>query len=125
MTIIDSSFEDWKLANPNKHYQDFSIDLSRLNQSGALFDWDKLNHISNTTLSALSHQEFYQQASARAQTFDPALYEQFVKNPALAYAALNIERLSDKDPKRYTTFADVRTNVAFFFDELFQEIQKS
>jgi hypothetical protein len=45
------------------------------------------------------------------------------KNTEYAKAALNIERHTPKDPKRFTTFQDIETQALFFFDEEWGKMQ--
>lgn len=40
-------------------------------------------------------------------------------------AAMNIERHSEKDPKRFTTYTDVETQLRFFFDDERTKLQAS
>ena len=40
-------------------------------------------------------------------------------------AAMNIERHTAKDPKRFTTYADVETQLKFFFDDERTKLQIS
>lgn len=38
-------------------------------------------------------------------------------------AAMNIERHTAKDPKRFTTYADVETQLRFFFDSEWEKLR--
>lgn len=40
-------------------------------------------------------------------------------------AAMNIERHSEKDPKRFTTYTDVETQLRFFFDDERTKLRES
>jgi hypothetical protein len=44
--------------------------------------------------------------------------------PDLTYRALDIERHTEKDPRRFTKFSDLRGQLQFFYEETF-EILKS
>ncbi len=51
MTLLNSNFEEWFLANPQKPLEEFEFSVSKMGQSGALFDTMKLDDISKTVLS--------------------------------------------------------------------------
>lgn len=45
------------------------------------------------------------------------------KYPDLTYQALDIERHSEKDPRRFTRFSDIRGQLQFFYDETFTNMK--
>lgn len=119
MTIIDSSYEEWFIAHPTSSYKDYPFELTNMNKSGALLDMDKLNHITNIYLSAVSNQALFDLAKEWSQTNHPEMYDKLVAEPDYALAAMSIERHTDKDPKRFTTLADIWPQIHFFFDDIF------
>jgi len=42
------------------------------------------------------------------------------KYPDYTFAALNIERLTEQDPKRYTMWSDVALQLPMFYDEVYE-----
>lgn len=88
-----------------------------MNKAGALFDLDKLKFMNNIYLSRLSNEELFAQGKARAEQYHPSLYRHMHAQPEYALAALRIERLTEKDPKRYNSYKDIADNILFFFDE--------
>jgi hypothetical protein len=50
---------------------------------------------------------------------DAALVAQMEAQPAYTFAALNIERCSDQDPKRYRMFSDIADQLPAFYDMLY------
>ncbi len=117
LTIIDPNFEDWQKANPDKSYLDFDIQLEKMPKSWALFDLVKLQSVNNNYLSRISTDELYDQSLARAKKYTPELAVLMQSDVAYAKAAMNIERHTPKDPKRFTTYVDVETQLKFFFDD--------
>lgn len=117
LTIIDPNFEDWQKANPDKSYLDFEIKLEKMGKSGALFDLVKLNSVNNKYLSKISTDELYEQSLARASKYKPELAKLMQSDVSYVKAAMNIERHTEKDPKRFTTYADVEQQLLFFFDD--------
>jgi glutamyl-tRNA synthetase len=88
-----------------------------MNKAGALFDLDKLKFMNNIYLSRLSNVELFTQGKAWAEKYHPTLYRHMHAQPDYALAALSIERLTEKDPKRYSSYKDIADNILFFFDE--------
>ena len=117
LTIIDPSFEEWQKTNSDKSYLDFEIHLEKMPKSWALFDLVKLQSVNNNYLSRISTDELYDQSLARALKYRPELAKLMQTDIAYVKAALNIERHTAKDPKRFTTYIDVETQLRFFFDD--------
>ena len=46
MSIANSNFEEWSIANKSLKIQDFAFSLDKMSLDGALFDIDKLNYFS-------------------------------------------------------------------------------
>lgn len=84
---------------------------------------DKLKFMNNIYLSKLSHEDLFTQGKDWAEKYNPTLYRHMHAEPSYALAALSIERLSEKDPKRYSTYADIADNILFFFDEEWNALQ--
>ncbi|MCX6824989.1 MAG: glutamate--tRNA ligase [candidate division SR1 bacterium] len=124
LTLIDPGFEERQKANPDKTYLDFEMKLEKMSKSGALFDFVKLQSVNNNYLSKISTDELYEQSLTRAEKYRPELAALMKSDVSYIKAALNIERHTPlktgqaaKDPKRFTTYADVETQLRFFFDE--------
>lgn len=120
--IMDSSYEEWRLANPKSMYKDFHFDFRRLPLSGALLDLTKLDSISNQYLSRITTQELYDAWLHWAESYDIELAWYMKKYPDLTYSALNIERHTDQDPKRFTKLSDIRSQLLPFYDETYNEL---
>ncbi len=117
LTIVDPNFEEWQKANLDKNYLDYEIRLEKMSKSGALFDLVKLQSVNNNYLSRISTDELYEQSLARALKYRPELAQLMQSDVDYTKAAMNIERHTAKDPKRFTTYADVETQLRFFFDD--------
>ncbi|MEI7918943.1 MAG: hypothetical protein WCH65_01685 [bacterium] len=81
-----------------------------------MFDLVKLQSVNNNYLSRISTDELYEQSLARAVKYRPELAVLMQTDIPYVKAAMNIERHTAKDPKRFTTYADVETQLRFFFD---------
>ncbi len=124
LTIIDPNFEERQKANPEKTYLDFDIVLEKMGKSGALFDLVKLQSVNNNYVSRISTDELYDQSLTRAESYRPAFAQLMKSDISYVKAALNIERHTAKDPKRFTTYLDIETQLKFFFDEEREKLRK-
>ena len=125
ITLSDSSYEDWQRENEDKSYLDFNFSIEKMNVSWPLFDFVKLQSISNNYLSKLSTEELYNQWLEWAKKYYNELAVLMEKDSEYTKSALNIERHTEKDPKRFTLFTDIEKNIMFFFDEKWEEIKKN
>lgn len=116
-TIMDSGFEEWQKNNPKKSFLDCQLVLENMNKSGAIFDIQKMQSVNNAYLSRISTDQLFDEALTWAKEYNTNLAKLMTSNPEYAKSALNIERHTEKDPKRFTTFQDIETQLKFFFDE--------
>lgn len=121
-TIIDSGYEDWKKSNVWKWYKDYNLNIMNLGTSWALLDMAKLDSVSNEFLSQLSTKDLYDIWLSWSKTYDVSLYELMLKYPEYTQSALNIERHTEKDPKRFTRLTDLRKQLILFYDETYAQL---
>lgn len=120
LTLIDSAYEERQKNHPDLDDSEYRIDLDRMGSSGMLRDLDKLSHMNNGYLSALSNQDLYDKTYHRAKNYRYDLATLMESDPAYTLAALSIERHTELDPKRFNTFADVYTQLRFFYDSEYE-----
>lgn len=120
--IFNSWFEDWKAANPDKDVRDFDFKLEKMSVSWALLDMLKVEHISTEYISRLDINTLYNRALEWAKVHEPYMAELMEKHVEYTKAALNIERWTPTDPKRFHKFSDISSQLMFFYDEEYQKI---
>ncbi len=59
---------------------------------------------------------------SRATQYKPEFAALIQSDPDYALAAMSIERHSDLDPKRFSTYADVESQLRFFFDSEYKKM---
>ncbi|NCP76549.1 glutamate--tRNA ligase [Candidatus Gracilibacteria bacterium] len=123
--IMDSKYEAWRLENPTVNYKTYPLVIDRLPLSGALFDIVKLDSIANTVLTRLSTEELQSQGLEWAQKYDKELARLMEQYPEMTYKALDIERHTEKDPRRFTKFSDLRGQLQFFYEETFESLKNT
>ena len=126
--IVDPFFEERQKKNIDKTYKDYEFDISHMNPAGALLDMTKLEFVSKEWLARLGKDEFVQKALEWAEKYyqwenDKMIGWQYLvelmkKFPEYTFNVLNIERLTEADPKRYRMFADVVDQLPNFYDEV-------
>ncbi|MBS5144612.1 MAG: glutamate--tRNA ligase [Butyricicoccus pullicaecorum] len=119
MTLLNSNFEEWRRANPDKPMNDFPFSTKKMSGSGALFDIDKLKDVSKNVISRMSAQEVYDAVSVWSQENDVEFYKLFVREPEKTRAFLEIGRGGKKPRKDLALWSDVKPYMDFLFDELF------
>jgi glutamyl-tRNA synthetase len=95
---------------------DFGLQLDKMTISGPLFDEQKLKWVNNFYLSAISTEELFRQTLEWTQRFQPDFAALLLSDVEYAKAAMDIERHTEKDPKRFTLYSDVMNQILFFFD---------
>ncbi len=119
MTLLNSNYEEWRTANPDKPFSDFPFAIKKLSASGSLFDYDKLDDIARTTVSRMSADEVYEALTDWAKEYDPAFATLLTRDAAYTKSILAIGRGGKKPRKDITKWSGVKDYAGFFFDELF------
>lgn len=119
LTLLNSNFEDWRIANPDLPMEDFPFTTKKMGVSGALFDLAKLQDVSKNVLSRMSAEEVYELLADWAREFDPDFHELLTRDEAYAKSILAIGRGGKKPRKDITVLSGAKDYMAFFYDELF------
>ena len=98
LNIANSTFENWRKANPDKAMEEFDFQLNKMSVSGALFDMVKLLDIGKNVISKMTAQEVYESSLIWAKKFDKEL-EELLSNKEYSLKVLGIERGKAK-PRR-------------------------
>jgi glutamyl-tRNA synthetase len=122
LTIINSNYEEWRLAEPDVPSEDFVVSTDKMGVSGILFDLDKLSDISKDTLVRLPADElaaFMLDWAAREHTDAlPVLEENF----SILIEALDVGRAGDKPRKDLAFAKQILAFISFYFDEWFEVV---
>ena len=120
MNIANSTFENWRRANPDKSMDEFQLQLNKMSVSGALFDMVKLLDVSKTVISKMSAEEVYENALNWASKYDQELAE-ILKDKEYALKVFGIERGNKKPRKDIFKWSDFKENVEYIYNELFDK----
>ncbi|MBQ8510512.1 MAG: glutamate--tRNA ligase [Clostridia bacterium] len=119
ITLLNSNFEEWRLANPTAPLDDFKFTTKKMAVSGSLFDMDKLNDISKNVISRMTADEVYDGVLAWTKDFDPNFAEKLAADPGKAKAVFAIGRGGKKPRKDIARWGEVKAYMSFFYDEYF------
>ena len=125
LSVMDSGYEAWRRENPLADYREFPLVLERLPHSGALFDTTKLDFFANEFMTRISTEELIARGKIWASKYDPSLAILMGQYPDLTLRALDIERHSEKDPRRFTKYSDIQVQLASFYDETYRDLRAS
>ena len=121
-TITNSNFEGWLDQNPNGKISDFKFDFKKCSSSaGTLYDLPKLYNISKNYISRLTKDEVYDAALDYAKNYDEELKDILEKYPDYSKEIFNIEREQKKPRKDYEKYSDVKGQIWYMYDELFEK----
>ena len=118
LNIANSTFENWRRANPNKDISEFQLQLNKMSVSGALFDMVKLLDVGKTVISKFTAEEVYVEALKWAKRHDEEL-EKVLEDKEYSLKVFGIERGNKKPRKDIAKWSDVKENIEYMYDELF------
>ena len=121
LTLANSNFEEWFLANPDKDIEEFKVTFDAMSTSGALFDMEKLLNISRNYLSRITAEQFYKELYDWASVYDKSSLSDLENYKDIIIATLNIERNTVKPRKDYGMYSEVLPNIAYMYGDFFPE----
>lgn len=126
MTIINSNYEEWHTANPDKSYLDFTYSPKKMSATGgALYDLEKLNNISKNIISKFSADYLFDELDKWSKEYDPSFNELINKYKDYTISILNIEREQKKPRKDYENYSSIKGLIWYMFDEYFFNEEKT
>ena len=125
LTIANSNFEAWMMANPKAPIDDFKLTFDKFSLDGALFDMPKLNNISKELLANMDKKTFTSQCEEWAKSYQPELAEKISSDRDYFESIINIEREQEKPRKDYEKFSDVYPKIRFMYQKDYDELIKA
>lgn len=118
LTILNSNFEEWRIANPEADIDEFRFTTEKMSNSGALFDLDKLNDVSKDVLLRIPAADLAQFLKEWSEEFAPE-YSYMFRDMDYLTKILDIGR-HDKKPRKDLIYArQIVDFIGYFFDESF------
>lgn len=119
LTLLNSNFEEWRIANPTASYLDFPYTLAKMSNSGALVDLEKLENISKEVLCRMSAEEVYAKWLAWCEQYQPDFAALLKRYPERTLAALNVGKGGKKPRKDLTGWKQACSFMRFYYEETF------
>jgi glutamyl-tRNA synthetase len=108
LTLANSDFEMWRIANPDKSYWDFPFSLDKVGSNNPIFDLQKLDSISKNIIAKKTCKQINKEVA------------EFFKDKNIdlekIYKILAIDRETDKPRKDIAKYSDILTEYDFLFD---------
>lgn len=120
MTVLNSNFEEWRLANPDSPMDEFAFTTEKMGVSGSLFDIDKLNDVSKNYLARLGAKTVFNALIAWAKECDRDYYDLLMRDEDFTLGMIAIGRGGEKPRKDISHWRQSKEFYSFFFDELFR-----
>ena len=124
MTIINTNYEEWHMANPDKSYLDFKYSPKKMSSSGGLYDLDKLVNISKNIISKMSKEELCNKAYKWALDYSSELVSLIDSDRDYFMDVINIEREQKKPRKDISKYDEIIDNIWYMYDDLYDARDK-
>lgn len=121
MILLNSDYEEWRLANPDTPLEDFPVHLDKMATSGALFDMVKLEDVSKETLVRLEEATIADFVIAWAEKYQPDVASVIAPQRDDFVKLLAIGRDGKKPRKDLMNAEQIVQFTKYFFDEWFTQ----
>ncbi len=120
MTVLNSDYEEWRLAHPDADYNEFGFTAEKMSSSGTLFDLAKLNDVSKDVLARKSAREILDFMLGWAKEFAPERFEVMDRDHEKMLCIFSIDRGGEKPRKDLVYAEQIFGFIRYFFDEFFE-----
>lgn len=119
LTILNSNFEEWRIANPDTPAEHFSFTVEKMSQSGALFDLNKLNDISKDVLVNIPAKELVTFLIDWARDHRPDILPLWQGSEEYLEKILDLGRTGTKPRKDLVYAEQIFSFISYFYEEHF------
>lgn len=117
LNIINSGFESWRNANPDKPWTDFKFGVNDITTVAPIFDLVKLSDVSKNVVSKMTAEEVYNNTLAWAEEYNTDFAAYLKNNKDYAVQVLNIDRETPKPRKDIFKWSMVQEYFDYMFGE--------
>jgi glutamyl-tRNA synthetase len=119
LTILNSNFEEWRIANPDAPMEEFRFTTEKMSSGGALFDLNKLNDISKDVLVKIPAKELCAFLIGWAKEFRPEILPLLEGHEEYVEKILDLGRDGKKPRKDFICAKQIFEFISYFFDDHF------
>lgn len=120
MTLLNSNYEQWRMANKDASYRNFDFKASKMGISGAMFDLAKFNDVSKNMIATMTAKEVLDGVLDWSYEYDKELYSLLKRDESYAESFLSIGRGGKKPRKDFACWSEVKDFISYYYDELFE-----
>ena len=120
LTLLNSNYEEWRIANPEADYHDFPYTLEKMSVSGALVDLDKMRDISKNVICRMTAEQVRDGWLEWCSEYNKDFAALINKYPDRTLGALNIGRGGEKPRRDIETWKQACDFMSFYYDETFR-----
>lgn len=118
LTILNSNFEEWRIANPDADIEEFAFTTEKMSSAGALFDLNKLNDISKDVLLKIPADELADFLLDWAREFKPNVAP-LLEDKEYLTKILDLGRDEAKPRKDLIYAKQIFDFISYFYDDYF------
>lgn len=119
ITILNSNFEEWRIANPDAPADEFLFTAEKMSNSGALFDMQKLSDVCKDVLVKIPASELCEFMKNWAAEFRPEILPLIEGHEDYLEKILDVGRSGNKPRKDLEYASQIFEFIKYFFDEYF------
>lgn len=116
INLVNSNFEEWRLANPTLSYKEFQFSKEKIGSNNPMFDMDKINDISKSYISRLTAEEVYSGVYEWAKEYDEVFAKTLESNKQFAIDTFTIDRGGEKPRKDIYRYDMVQDYYNYMFN---------
>ena len=120
LTLLNSNYEEWRIANPEADYHDFPYSLDKMSVSGALVDLDKMRDISKNVICRMTAEQVRDGWLEWCSEYNRDFADLINNYPERTLGALNIGRGGPKPRRDIETWKQACDFMSFYYDETFR-----
>jgi glutamyl-tRNA synthetase len=119
LTIINSNFEEWRIANPDAPIEDFNMTTEKMGAHGILFDIEKLRDVSKDVLAKIPAEDLADFLLHWAAMYNHEAHEVLAPDRERLIKILDIGRDGPKPRKDLAYAGQIWRFISYFYEDYF------
>lgn len=119
LNLLNSDFENWRLQNPDKYFEEYPFSIKKIGSNNPMFDFDKLSDVSKNVVSRMTAKEVFESTLDWAKREDLEFAKILEQNAGYAIKVLNIDREKPRPRKDIAKWSDVPELYFYMFEDMF------
>ncbi len=120
LTILNSNYEEWRMAHPDAPVDDFAFTTKKMSNSGALFDLNKLNDVSKDVLVKINAEDLFKFMLGWAKEYKEEIVPELEGHEDYLLPILDLGRGGKKPRKDFVNAPQMFEFISYFFDDYFK-----